>query len=53
MDATTYKEWIGRTETLSDVVTAAPIGGLAALLDYSTAPWPAGEAPPLSHWFNL
>ena len=53
MDATTYKEWIGRTETLSDVVTAAPIGGLAALLDYSTAPWPAGEAPPLSHWFNF
>ena len=53
MDASTYKDWIGRTETLSDAVAAAPISGLAALLDYATPPWPAGEAPPLSHWFNF
>lgn len=53
MDAAAYKAWIGRSETLSDVVAAAPIAGLAALLDYPSPPWLAGEAPPLSHWFNF
>ena len=53
MDAAAYKAWIGRSETLSDVVAAAPIAGLAALLDYPSPPWLAGEAPPLSHWCNF
>jgi 3-methylfumaryl-CoA hydratase len=42
--------WIGRTETLTDVSAAAPLEGLAALLDYGEQPWAAGCVPPLGHW---
>jgi 3-methylfumaryl-CoA hydratase len=44
-------DWIGRSETLIDDITAFPITGLAATLD---APMPRPEAgavlPPLWHW---
>jgi 3-methylfumaryl-CoA hydratase len=44
-------EWIGRTETRSDVVTAAPLVALAALLDRDDpAPRDGDAAPPLAHW---
>ena len=44
-------EWIGRRETRRDVVTAAPLVALAALLDRDEPPPRAGEvAPPLAHW---
>jgi 3-methylfumaryl-CoA hydratase len=50
MDAN-LKDWVGRTETSHDVVTATPYAALAATLDYSPDRPPAGTAlPPLWHW---
>ena len=43
-----YSAWIGRSETRRDIATAAPLVGLAALLDHDAAP-PA-TVPPLGHW---
>ena len=43
-----YSNWVGRSETREDVATAAPLVGLAALLDHDPAP-PA-IVPPLGHW---
>lgn len=43
-----FSDWIGRSETRHDSATAAPLIGLAALLDHETAP-PA-TVPPLGHW---
>jgi 3-methylfumaryl-CoA hydratase len=44
-------EWIGRTETRKDVVTAAPLVALSALLDRDDpAPREGDAAPPLAHW---
>lgn len=45
-----YSDWIGRSETRADVVTAAPLARLAALLDHDVPPWGEGHAPPLGHW---
>jgi len=46
-----FKEWIGRTDIRQDVVTAAPLVALAALLDRDDPPPAAGDAaPPLAHW---
>jgi 3-methylfumaryl-CoA hydratase len=48
---TNLRDWIGRTETLSDVVTATPYAGLAATLDRDPArPEPGTELPALWHW---
>ncbi|MGA7324958.1 MAG: MaoC family dehydratase N-terminal domain-containing protein [Rhodomicrobium sp.] len=44
------KEWIGRTQTESDVATEAPLIRLAATLDHTDPPWPTGQVPPLGHW---
>lgn len=45
------KQWIGRTETLADEVTGAPLRGLAAALDRSDpAPQRGDPVPPCSHW---
>ncbi|HKD23912.1 MAG TPA: hypothetical protein VKB71_17970 [Rhizomicrobium sp.] len=49
-DIAHLRQWIGREETLEDVAAAAPLAGLAALLDHDTPPWPKGEVPPLGHW---
>ncbi|MEO7520809.1 MAG: MaoC family dehydratase N-terminal domain-containing protein [Gemmatimonas sp.] len=43
-------QWIGRSEEREDVVTAAPLAGLAATLDYASPPWRDDEVPPLAHW---
>jgi 3-methylfumaryl-CoA hydratase len=44
-------EWIGRTEKCGDVVTAAPLAALSALLDRDDPPPRKGDAaPPLAHW---
>jgi 3-methylfumaryl-CoA hydratase len=43
-----YSAWVGRSETRHDIATAAPLVGLAALLDHDAAP-PA-IVPPLGHW---
>jgi 3-methylfumaryl-CoA hydratase len=45
------RDWIGRTEVREDVVTAAPLVALSALLDRDDpAPRPGDAAPPLAHW---
>ena len=45
------REWIGRTEEAADLVSAAPLRGLAALLDRpSPAPEAGAEVPPGGHW---
>lgn len=42
--------WIGKSEESDDVVTAAPLAGLAATLDHADPPWRPGLVPPLGHW---
>ncbi|MDP3820079.1 MAG: MaoC family dehydratase N-terminal domain-containing protein [Burkholderiales bacterium] len=45
------RSWIGRTETRSDQVCAAPVAALAATLDRADAePLPGSDLPPLWHW---
>ncbi len=45
------QEWVGRVESLDDVVTATPCAALAATLDYPAQRPPAGFAlPALWHW---
>lgn len=45
------QSWVGRTETLVDDITAAPLRGLSATLDRDDPPPVAGTAvPPLWHW---
>lgn len=53
MDDATLKTWIGQTETRLDRTSEAPLERLAALLDYASPPWVAGEVPPLGHWLNF
>jgi 3-methylfumaryl-CoA hydratase len=44
-------EWVGRTETLADDITAAPVRALAATLDRDDPPpQPGTPLPPLWHW---
>lgn len=44
-------EWIGREKRAHDVITAAPVVALSALLDRDDSPPQAGDAiPPLGHW---
>jgi 3-methylfumaryl-CoA hydratase len=44
-------EWIGRSETRDDVVTAAPVRGLTATLDREPEEFrPDMALPPLWHW---
>ena len=46
-----YREWIGRSEERHDVITAAPLVALSALLDREDPPPRDGDtAPPLAHW---
>ena len=45
-----YSAWVGRAETREDIATAAPLAGLAALLDHDVSPWVPGAVPPLGHW---
>ena len=45
------REWEGRSETLADDVTAAPVRGLSATLDRDDPDPAAGTPlPPLWHW---
>ena len=45
------KEWIGRSETATDVATATPYAALSATLDRAAERPPAGTPlPPLWHW---
>src|SRR4029077_8527316 len=43
--------WIGKTETVTDSVTATPYAALSATLDRAPERPPVGDAlPPLWHW---
>jgi len=45
------QSWVGKTETLLDDITAAPLRGLSATLDRDDPPPVPGTAlPPLWHW---
>lgn len=54
LDAATLsrlQSWVGKSETLSDDITAAPVRGLSATLDRDDpAPLPGTALPPLWHW---
>ena len=44
-------DWIGKTETRSDIVTAGPVAALSATLDRDDPPAQPGDPlPPLWHW---
>ncbi len=53
MDMEYLKQWLGRTESVSDTVARSPLTGLAATLDYSEPPWPTNTIAPLGHWLYL
>jgi 3-methylfumaryl-CoA hydratase len=45
------KQWIGRTEARTDLITSVPVAALAATLDREgSPPQPGDELPPLWHW---
>src|SRR5450830_435726 len=44
------KSWVGRTESVIDLSTPAPLNGLAATLDHDVPPWQTQMVPPLGHW---
>jgi 3-methylfumaryl-CoA hydratase len=51
LDIAHLQEWVGRSETRLDQVTAAPIAALAATLDLEIPyPQPGEPLPPLWHW---
>lgn len=51
MDIEYLRQWIGKTETRQDVVTAAPVAALAATLDIERDDPRSGDLlPPLWHW---
>lgn len=50
-DESSWRSWIGRKEQRTDVVTAAPIASLFAMLDRDDRPpLPGSHVPPLAHW---
>ncbi|MDP3616262.1 MAG: MaoC family dehydratase N-terminal domain-containing protein [Rhodoferax sp.] len=45
------QSWVGKTDTLNDDITAAPVRGLSATLDRDDpSPLPGTALPPLWHW---
>jgi 3-methylfumaryl-CoA hydratase len=47
LDIDALRQWVGRRETRTDLITAAPLVALAATLDRDDA---ATAVPPLYHW---
>ena len=51
---TELRDWIGRTETMTEMVAARPVAALNATLDRSEAfPSPGDPLPPLYHWLTF
>ena len=51
MDTVHFEDWIGRSESRTDVVTPVPVAALSATLDRDEPPPQQGdELPPLWHW---
>jgi 3-methylfumaryl-CoA hydratase len=47
----TLRDWIGRSESRADLLTATPVAALSATLDRNDpAPVPGTALPPLWHW---
>ncbi len=42
--------WVGKTETLHDLIDPRTAAALAATLDHAAAPGPGAPLPPLWHW---
>jgi 3-methylfumaryl-CoA hydratase len=54
IDANAYNAWLGRREECTDIIAAAPLKRLLALLDRPPWPWESAWMPPLGHWlFHL
>ena len=57
LDASTLahlQQWVGKSETLHDTVTALQVSGMSATLDRDdAAPQTGTELPPLWHWLNF
>lgn len=50
-DTTTdFEDWIGRRDSRSDTITAAPVWGLYDALDYAHEPKDGEAVPPGGHW---
>ncbi|MEG0974366.1 MAG: MaoC family dehydratase N-terminal domain-containing protein [Comamonas sp.] len=48
------QSWVGKSESMHDLIAAAPVAGLSATLDRDDAAPQAGDAlPPLWHWMNF
>ena len=48
------RDWVGRSETRHDTITAAPVRALGATLDHEPTPVaPGTPLPPLWHWLYL
>lgn len=50
IDVPLLHQWVGRTESLQDLVHPALVNAMAAVLDRSAAPGPGEPLPPLWHW---
>jgi len=51
LDLATLRDWVGRSETLTDQVTPVPVRALSAMLDRDDAPDQPGQTiPPCWHW---
>jgi len=51
LDLEHLQSWIGKTETRTDLITATPVQGLAAMLDRDDAePRDGDPVPPSAHW---
>ena len=54
LDIEHLRGWIGRTESLEDVVTPAPLRALTAVLDRDDPPVAPGDTvPPCWHWLTF
>jgi 3-methylfumaryl-CoA hydratase len=49
-DIAHLKSWVGRTQTLDDVIAADRVAAMAATLDRDRAPAPGETLPPGWHW---
>lgn len=52
MISNTFDDWIGRQETVTDMIAPSPLAGLSATLDHvpGESPWTELQVPPLGHW---
>jgi 3-methylfumaryl-CoA hydratase len=50
IDVPLLHQWVGKTESLQDIVHPALVNAMAAVLDRPTAPQAGEHLPPLWHW---